>query len=420
MPAPSAFDKRVLPFVSLQLHVEKLVYGGDGLSRLDGEVVLTPFVLPGEAIEAERAEARKHVQRARLLRIEQPSPDRVQPPCRVFERCGGCQYQHATYDAQLRFKRDILVETLRRVGKIEFDSLKIGIESAEPFGYRNRAQFHFERDRIGYREMNSRRLVGVEQCPISSPKINEVLATLNRMVRDRRWPRFLGSLEVFTDERQVQWNVLESTQPVAKRFFDWLADEVPGTVAGPLEYTVNENLFQVGGTSFFQVNRFLLPRLAELAIAKAGGAVAWDLFAGAGLFSLPLARRFGRVVAVEGGRSAGDLRHNAERARAPVEVAGEQTEVFLAKAKTAPDFVLADPPRAGLGKIVTARLAELRPPTLVIVACDPATLARDLAALKPVYEIEQITMVDLFPQTFHLETIVRLRLADSATPRSSA
>lgn len=379
---------------------------------MDGEVVFTPFVLPGEAVEAERTEARKHVQRARLLRIEEPSPDRVAPPCPVFGRCGGCQYQHATYDAQLRLKRDILVETLRRVGKIEFDAGQIAIESAEPFGYRNRAQFHFDGGRVGYREMNSRRLVGVGQCPIGSPKINEILAKLNRMVRDRRWPRFIGSLEVFTDERQVQWNVLESQQPVAKRFFDWLAEEVPGTVSGPLEYAVNEDLFQVSGTSFFQVNRFLLPRLAELAIGEASGAVAWDLYAGVGLFSLPLARRFERVVAVEAGRSAADLRHNAERARARVEVASEQAEVFLAKAKSAPDFALADPPRAGLGKAAAARLAELRPRTMVIVACDPATLARDLAALQPVYEIERITMVDLFPQTFHLETIVRLRLRE--------
>jgi 23S rRNA (uracil1939-C5)-methyltransferase len=387
---------------------------------LEGEVVFTPFVLPGEAVEAERTEARKHVQRARLLRIDEPSPDRVAPLCPVFGRCGGCQYQHATYDAQLRLKRDILVETLRRVGKIEFDAGQIAIESAEPFGYRNRAQFHFDRGRIGYREMNSRRLVGIDQCPIGSPKINEILAKLSRMVRDRRWPRFVESLEVFTDERQVQWNVLESEQPVAKRFFDWLAEEVPGTVSGALEYAVNEDLFQVGGTSFFQVNRLLLPRLAELAMGEAAGVVAWDLYAGVGLFSLPLARRFERVMAVEAGRSAADLRHNAERARARVEVAAEQTEVFLAKARTAPDFALADPPRAGLGKAVASRLTELRPRTLVIVACDPATLARDLAALQPVYEIERITLVDLFPQTFHLETIVRLRIRESATGRNPA
>src|SRR5579863_184843 len=378
----------MLLFMSLQLQIEKLVYGGDGLSRLDGEVVLTPFVLPDETVDAERVEARKHVQRARLVRVEQPSPDRVEPACPVFGRCGGCHYQHAAYDAQLRFKRDILAETLRRVGKIDFDAGQIGIESAKPFGYRNRAQFHFERGRLGYREVNSRRLVAIEQCPISSPKINEILLKLSRMVRDRRWPGFVRSLEVFTDERQVQWNVLESEQPVAKRFFDWVAEEVPGTVAGPLEYAVNEDLFQVSGTSFFQVNRFLLPRLAELAIGEAGGAEAWDLYAGVGLFSLPLARRFDRVVAVEAGRSAADLRHNAERARVKVEVVTEQAEDFLANANTAPEFVLADPPRAGLGKKAAGRLLSLRPGTIVIVSCDPATLARDLAGLVPAYDID--------------------------------
>ena len=396
--------------MSLQLQIEKLVYGGDGLSRVDGEVLFTPFVLPGETVEAERTESRKHVQRTRLVKVETPSADRVIATCPVFGRCGGCQYQHATYEAQLRYKREILVETLRRVGKIELDPESIAIESGEPFGYRNRAQFHFEHGRVGYREMNSRKLVAIEECPISSPKINEVIRTLSRMVRDRRWPRFVESLEVFTDERHVQWNVLESEQPVAKHFFEWLAEEAPGTVMGPLEYAVNGDLFQVSGTSFFQVNRFLLPRMADLAIGDARGAEAWDLYAGAGLFSLPLARTFPKVVGVEAGRSAGDLRENAHRARARVEVVSEQTEVFLTKAKTAPGFVLADPPRAGLGKTATSRLAELRPETLVIVACDPATLARDLAALAPVYEIKKIMLVDLFPQTFHMETIVRLGL----------
>ena len=394
--------------MNLQLRIEKLVYGGDGLSRLEGEVVFTPFVLPGELVEAERIGVRQHVQRSRLTKVIEPSSDRVTPPCPVFGRCGGCHYQHSDYDAQLRFKREILAETLKRVAKIDFDAANIGIEAAEPFGYRNRAQFHLDRRRIGYREMNSRKLVEIDQCPISSPKINEIIAVLKRLVRDRRWPDFIDSIEVFTDEQQVQWNVLEADRPVAKRFFDWLAEEVPGAVAGPLDYMVNQDQFRVSGTSFFQVNRFLLPRLAGLAIDESSGAVAWDLYAGAGLFSLPLARLFERVVAVEGGRSAADLRHNADRARLKIEAIPEQVEAFLARASAGPDFVLADPPRAGLGKTAAARLLALHPPTLVIVACDPATLARDLAILAPAYKIERITMVDLFPQTWHLETIVKL------------
>ncbi len=396
--------------MSLELRVEKLIYGGEGLSRQGGEVIFTPFVLPGERVEAERLDARQHVQRTRLLRVAEASPDRVDPPCPVFGRCGGCQYQHASYDAQLRLKREILAETLRRTGKIDFEANRILIQAGEPFGYRNRAQFHFDGNRIGYREMNSRLLVPIEQCPICSPKINEAIAGLNRMVRDRRWPDFIGSLEVFTDERQVQWNVRETSRPVGRRFFEWLAEEIPGTVPGPLNYRVNKDDFEVSGASFFQVNRFLLPRLAALAAGDIRGETAWDLYAGAGLFSLRLARRFESVIAVEAGRSAADLRVNAERAALKIKVSTEQTEAFLARAETAPEFVLADPPRAGLGKMVTARLRELRPAHLVIVACDPATLARDLAELVPAYAIDEVTMVDLFPQTFHLETIVKLRL----------
>ena len=404
----------LLRFRHLKLEIEKLIYGGDGLSRVDGEVILTPFVLPGESVEAEKIESRKQVQRTRLVRVESASVERTDPPCPVFGRCGGCQYQHASYEAQLRFKREILAETLRRVGKIDFEAERIAIESAEPYGYRNRAQFHFENGRFGYREMQSRKLVAIEQCPISSPKIDEVIGILNRLVRDRRWPRFIESLEVFTDEQQVQWNVLESAQPVAKRFFEWLAAEVPGSVSGALEYEVNDSHFLVSGTSFFQVNRFLLPRLAELAISDRKGREAWDLYAGVGLFSLPLAKRFNRVTAVESGRSSADLKANSMRAQADIKVVAQAAEAFLASAATAPEFVLADPPRAGLGKAVTADLARLRPRTLVIVACDPATLARDLAALSPVYDLAAITLADLFPQTFHMETIARLELREPA------
>jgi 23S rRNA (uracil1939-C5)-methyltransferase len=392
-----------------------MVYGGEGLSRAEGEVIFTPFVLPGELVEAERSGSRKHVQRARLVQVLEPSPDRALPECPYFTKCGGCQYQHASYDAQLRLKRGVLAETLRRVGKIDFDPERIETVSAEPWAYRNRVQLHFQNGRVGYREMQSRNLVPIDHCPIASPKINEAIARLVRMVKDPRWPNFLGSLELFTDERQVQWNVLETERPIAKHFFEWLAEEIPGTVLGPLEYAVNHNDFIVSGQSFFQVNRFLLPRLAQVALGDAKGVVAWDLYAGVGLFSLPLARRFERVKAVEGGRSAAaDLNRNAKRARLPVEAIQQQTEAFLAEAKQAPDFVIADPPRSGLDKSAAQRLLELHPATIVIVACDPATLARDLAIFKAGYQIDKVTLIDLFPQTFHIETIVHLRSA--ATP----
>lgn len=389
--------------------IEKLVYGGEGLSRVDGEVVFTPFVLPGESVEVERTGPRSHVQRARVVRLEQPSADRVDALCPQFQSCGGCQYQHASYEAQLRYKREILAETLRRVGKIEFPLEHIETIAAEPYGYRNRVQLHIENGQIGFRAMQSKKLVEAPQCPVASPKLNEALATLNRLVRDRAWPEFVKSLEVFTDERHVQWNVMETERPVAKRFFDWVGHEVPGSVGGPLDYTVGSDKFRVSGGAFFQVNRFLLPRLAELVLGDSSGDTAWDLYAGVGLFSLPLARRFRHVLAVESGRSAlADLAVNAERASLTVMREEQQVEAFLMEATQAPDFVVADPPRTGLGATAAARLAELNPKHLVIVSCDPATLARDLAVLSPVYNFDRLVLVDLFPQTFHIEAVVYL------------
>ncbi len=396
---------------ALQLRIEKLVYGGEGLSRVDGEVLFTPFVLPGELVEAERTGARHAAERTELVEVLEPSPARIKPACRYFERCGGCHYQHLDYPAQVEAKKDILGETLRRVGKLEIDTSSIAVVSGEPYGYRNRVQFHFDNGRVGFKEMGSNKLVPVESCPVSSPKINEAITTLNRMVRDKRWPAFLTSMEIFTDEKQVQWNVLATGKPVAKVFFEWLGKEVPGSVGGALEYQAGDDYYKVSGASFFQVNRFLIEKLAAVALEGAAGASAWDLYSGVGLFTVPMARAFERVVSVESGRAAAsDLESNAHRAKVKVAVEQKGTEVFLAGVKEAPDFVLADPPRAGLGRVVVDQLLELHPKQLVIVSCDPATLARDLALLSEKYEVERMTLVDLFPQTFHMETVAALRL----------
>ena len=389
--------------------VEKLVYGGDGLARLEGRVVLAPFVLPGERIRARAEREKPGLVRARALEVLEAAGERVAAPCPVFGRCGGCHYQHAPYQYQLAAKRAILAEELRRLGKTE-PPTEIAVVAAEPWGYRNRAQLHVEGAKIGYREARSHKLCGVDECPIGSPGINEAIRALNGMLRDARWPRMVRSLEVFTDERQVQLNVLDTERPVARRFFDWCAETIPGLVEGALDY---EGRFRVSRNSFFQVNRFLLERLVETALEGAEGETALDLYAGVGLFSLALARRFREVVAVESGSGAvWDLEFNAERAGlANVRAEQRTAEAYLAGLDHAPDFVLLDPPRAGLGKMVVRRLAELRPRQVTIAACDPATLARDLAGLTAAgYGVEKMTLVDLFPQTFHLETVVGLRL----------
>ncbi len=391
--------------------IEKWVYGGDSLARLMGHVVLTPYLLPGETALVDEVQNRGGLIRAVPREVLTPSLHRTTPPCPYFLHCGGCHYQHADYAFQVEQKAGILREQLRRVGHIDFQG-EIDTVSGTPLGYRNRTQFHIENRRIGYYGEGSHELVPVDHCPISSPKINEALGALVAMIKDRRWPNFVSSIELFTNETDVLINVLETRQPVARRFFEWCSERIPGAERGFLEYPASGHLFQVSHNSFFQVNRFLVDRLVEVALTGAEGKSALDLYAGVGLFSLGLAPRFERVTAVESGASAvRDLRHNAERAGFSVEAVQTSVEAFLPRTSTAADFVLADPPRSGIGKSVIAELVRLKPRRIVIVACDPSTLARDLAGLTGNgYTIRRLTMVDLFPETYHLETVVSLEL----------
>jgi 23S rRNA (uracil1939-C5)-methyltransferase len=399
------------PRTGFELTIEKLVYGGDGLGRVEGRVVLAPFTLPGERIMVAPVSTRGGLLRARVQEVIEPAAGRVAPPCPYFGRCGGCHYQQAGYDLQLEVKRSILRETLRRVGKLEAP-VEIATVAGAPWGYRNRAQFHIAGGEIGYLEAQSHKLCAITHCPISSPRINEALTAIIGMIGDARWPGFVRSIELFTNETDVQLNVLESDRPVAKRFFDWCAEAIPGFTAGALDYAACGFAYRVSGGSFFQVNRFLIEELVAKAIGDAAGEHAVDLYAGVGLFSIPLAGKFARLEVIESGKFAAyDLRFNAERAGVSMEIVQSAAEDFLRKLAAPPDFVLADPPRTGLGKAVVARLAELRPKRIVIVACDPATLARDLPGLLAAgYEIDRLTMIDLFPQTFHLETVAALSL----------
>lgn len=377
------------------LSIEKLVYGGEGLARLDGKVILIPYVAPGETVRAEVERVKNDLFRGRLLEVLSPAASRVPPSCPYFQRCGGCHYQHLDYAIQLQQKIAALREVLRRVGKIDFPD-DIAALSAEPWEYRNRIQLHFERGALGYFEPASRRLCAVDSCPIASPALNRAVAAL--AAHSPQLSSFTGAVELFSNETEVQINALDRAPRTVYSIFESL-----GTSA-PIEYQG----FRVSRNSFFQVNRFLIDRLVECAVADQQGDSALDLYAGAGLFSKALATRFRQVTAVEAGHSAfRDLVHNlGDR----VSSQNTTVEEYLAGLQDRPDLILADPPRAGLAKHVVADLTRLQAPSLVIVSCDPATLARDLQGLMAGgYRIHKITLVDLFPQTFHLETVVELR-----------
>jgi 23S rRNA (uracil1939-C5)-methyltransferase len=391
-----------------QIEIEKLVYGGDGLSRVDGQVVLTPLVLPQEQVSVETTRIKNGLLRGALTAVEQASPHRVTPRCPYFGACGGCQYQHSDYAFQVEQKRAILLENLQRLGGIKYEG-EIRALTAEPWFYRNRIQLHFEKGKSGFHRLGSNELAPVSDCFIASPLLVEAIQKLSEIATKPEWPSFLQSLELFSNETELQINVLDSTRPVAARFFEWLKKWLP-LAAGPINYEAAGHSFRISHGAFFQVNRFLIEPLVGEVTGGAGGGHAVDLYAGVGLFSLPLAAKFARVDSVErSGPAVRDLEFNAKQAEVK-NITAERADAaeFLRGVEEAPDLVVVDPPRSGLGKETAQELLRVRPKKLVIVSCDPATLARDLKVLVSQFEIRRVTLVDLFPQTYHLETVVEL------------
>ena len=233
------------------------------------------------------------------------------------------------------------------------------------------------------------------------------------MAQERRFPNFLHEVEFFTNESDVQMNVRNADLPLSKSFFDWCVREIDGLLPGEyLDYPSGPDLFRVGSRSFFQVNRFLTDGLARAALSGVVGDTALDLYAGVGLLTLPLARNFNQTLGVDSsGAAVRSLSFNADRAEVDVTAVHLNVDEFLRGYTDEVDFVVADPPRAGLGPAVVNELLRLKPERLHLVSCDPSTLARDLKALTADgYRIESMTLVDLFPETYHLETVVRLVL----------
>src|SRR3984957_15819911 len=218
-----------------EVRIEKWVYGGDALARVDGRVVLAPFVLPGELA---RLEIGDNIHAA-LTAVGEPAPERVAPPCPLFQRCGGCHYQHAPYEFQLARKVEILREQLRRVGKIEYAG-EIEVVSGPPLGYRNRIQLHVAGGKLGYLAARSHDLVPLTgDCPVASPRLNQALAAMRERLSDARFPNFVHSLELFTNETDVQVNVIDTDQPLRKDFFDWCES------VSTLEYPITLGKFRV-------------------------------------------------------------------------------------------------------------------------------------------------------------------------------
>ncbi len=439
----------------MDITIEKLIYGGDGLAHHEGSTVFVPFVLPAERVSAAPIERKKKFIRARVEKLIELSAGRAVPPCPHFGACGGCNYQHIVYEAQLQYKAEILRETLRRLGHIEWPG-EIAAHASPPWGYRNRAQWKVRAVeqavedplataasnepqgtslRIGYFGTNSTKLCAVEQCAILSPLLLRTLLAFRVALAAGQFPRNLREIEAFAGAEDSKLLITLSFAggfPPAKEIAEKLREIAPELeslllhdptrermdLAGPgfVECRAGGSSYRVGHLSFFQVNRFLVDEMvAQIAENDEGGRLALDLFAGVGLFSVPLAKRFDRIVAVESNPAAArDLEFNissrAEIRRGAIEARAVDVEHFLEKFRDKPDLIVADPPRAGLAPEVVQQLARIKPARITYISCEPPTLARDLAELvKAGYEISAIHLFDLFPQTFHMEAVVLLR-----------
>jgi 23S rRNA (uracil1939-C5)-methyltransferase len=430
----------------LRLSIEKLVYGGDGLAHADGNTAFVPYVMPGEEVRADVKQQRNKLIWARLLEVTSPSPQRQKAACPHFQTCGGCHYQHIPAAQQLQFKKEILRETLSRLGRITWDGPIIE-HSAEPYGYRNRAQWALRDSKplaLGYFLPESSVIVPIDVCPVLSPTLEKTFEQLQNMTRSGYLPEKVLEIEAFVDstDEKIALNVAFERFPkpaaeLAAAFrqalpkieslllLDKSKDRFELTGPGFLIHEAGGFRFRVSHLSFFQVNRFQVEDLLKTMTSGAKGDVALDLYAGVGFFTLPLAKTFNRVISVDANLAATrDLYANAETAGATITSHNEHAEEFLRKTQEKPDFISLDPPRAGLGAGAAAALAALAAPEIAYLSCDPSTLARDLAVLTgsakkkdedaaPAvrYEISEMHLFDLFPQTFHIETLVRLRRA---------
>lgn len=415
------------------VRIEKPVYGGDFLARAAGKAMFIPLVLPGEDVLVHAVDEKSGYAKAEIDRIEKTASGRVEPRCVHFGTCGGCQYQHTDSATQLAFKREILREVLER-GGVTIPG-EIGVLAGNPWGYRNRIRLTFDtHGRFGYRGRRSHNVIPISECPIAAPLLLDAASAFAECVSVPTQIPIEITLFCNAEESDLLISAIFSRAPrldvdalgreLAARLpalkgielsVDGRGNQPPRVFARWGEMSIAYNAagfaYRVDQGAFFQINRFLVDKLVQHVARDRKGRLAWDLFAGVGLFARQLTSGFERVVAVESAPAstqalAANLKHTRS---APVRATALD---FLRRnhGDARPDLVVIDPPRSGLGANVTNQLTELRLADIVYVSCDPATLARDLRTmLQKGYVLSSVTLVDLFPQTFHLETVVQLQ-----------
>jgi 23S rRNA (uracil1939-C5)-methyltransferase len=388
--------------LTFEVVIERIVPRGYGLAHAEGFTVFVALAAPGDRLRVRVVEIKGKIAFAEIEEILDAGPERVPGPCPYFTVCGGCDFQQMTYAEQLSSKIAIIRDCLRRIGRIE-DDIPIGIVgSPKEFGYRSRAQWHVNPNtrEIGYYKRNSRDLVAIDHCPKLVPELNAALARLrDEMPWEQVWSEKAFFDVAVGDEGQVSMNSPGLCDP----------KEISYSVAG--------ETFRYSAGVFFQGNQFLIPQLLETALSGAEGRNALDLYCGAGLFALPMARRFEKVLGVEEHPGAVEFAKNNAKANgmSNVDFRTESVRHFLSGFDPGNiDFILLDPPRAGTEKETIHNLIRIGAPHISYVACEPSVLARDLKRfVEAGYRIDSITAIDLFPQTHHVETVAHLKSPDT-------
>jgi 23S rRNA (uracil1939-C5)-methyltransferase len=417
------------------VRIEKPIYGGAFLARMEGKATFVPLTLPGEEASVRIVEEKRSYASAEPQEIVTPAPERVAPGCRHFGTCGGCNYQHANYEAQLEFKKAILRESLERGGVQTVESVEV--LAGNPWQYRNRIRLGFDSaGRMGYRGRRSHQIVPIAECPIAAPLLVNAALSAAEILRSLKPALRPTEISLFCnrDETALLASVFLQELPrgVADRFarawrervaqltgVEFVVENGAGKISqsvarwgdDSLTYCVKGIDYRVDHGAFFQVNRWLLDDLVDRVAANRQGGTAWDLFAGVGLFARKIAERFEQVIAVESAPAAlGALASNLSRTSGECVNADTQSFLKQRSKSPSPDLIVVDPPRTGLGNETASLLAQVAAKSIVYVSCDPATLARDLRVLIDAgYSLISVTLADLFPQTFHLETVVELQ-----------
>jgi 23S rRNA (uracil1939-C5)-methyltransferase len=383
--------------MSLEVEIERILPGGYGLAHSAGKTVFVSLAAPGDRLRVRVDRQQGNILFASIDEIIVASPDRVEPPCPYFGRCGGCDFQQLTYEKQLAAKAEIIRDCLHRITRLEDVSEIVVTPSPRDWRYRMRAMWQIDQEEraIGYYERGSRRVCDVADCAVLAPELEATLEKV-RATDWREFPADLKHLDVVAGENGVS---------LAPEFAEFQTRE--------LSLAISDESYSYNAAAFFQINARLLGPLIEFALRDVSGEAAVDLYCGVGLFTLPLARRFKRVIGVEANPVATRFaKRNLQRAQLEnARVVNAGVADWIRSKSVMADFVLLDPPRAGAESAVIKGIIDFGAPRISYVSCDPATLARDLKKLLAAgYSIDSLAAFDLFPQTHHVETVVRLRL----------